>query len=125
MHIGPSENKHNCQLCKKEFLCRCHGKYYGKDVWTDNEPCDEYEFGGSEERLMEIEVGKTTDNLERTQVIEILKNEINYAKQHGGDAQAEALSKALFSFVRIDKLKEESKKKKKLISNIEDALLSK
>jgi hypothetical protein len=48
-------NKHNCQLCKNEFLGRCLGKEYGKDVSLNNEPCDEYKFGGTEERLHEIE----------------------------------------------------------------------
>lgn len=48
-------NMHNCQLCRKEWLGRCFGKKYGKDVSVDNEPCKCYEFGGSEERLKEIE----------------------------------------------------------------------
>lgn len=39
----------------KEWLGRCFGKKYGKDVSVDNEPCKCYEFGGSEERLKEIE----------------------------------------------------------------------
>ncbi len=47
---------HNCHLCKKEWLGRCFGKHYGKDVSVDDTPvCDEYEFGGSAERLKEIE----------------------------------------------------------------------
>lgn len=44
--------EHNCHLCKKEWLGRCFGKYHGKDVSVDDAPvCDEYEFGGSEEKL--------------------------------------------------------------------------
>lgn len=47
---------HNCHLCKKEWLGRCLVKHYGKDVSADDTPvCDEYEFGGSTERLKEIE----------------------------------------------------------------------
>lgn len=48
---------HNCHLCKKEWLGRCFGsKHYGKDVSVDDTPvCEEYEFGGSAERLKEIE----------------------------------------------------------------------
>lgn len=55
MYISYEMNKHNCQLCKHEFLGRCLGKKYGEDVSLDNEPCDEYEFGGTEARLHEIE----------------------------------------------------------------------
>ena len=55
MHITKKMNMHNCQLCRKEWLGRCFGKKYGKDVSVDNEPCKCYEFGGSEERLKEIE----------------------------------------------------------------------
>lgn len=55
MHITKEMNMHNCQLCRKEWLGRCFGKKYGKDVSVDNEPCKCYEFGGSEERLKEIE----------------------------------------------------------------------
>ena len=55
MHITHEMNMHNCQLCRKEWLGRCFGKKYGKDVSVDNEPCKCYEFGGSEERLKEIE----------------------------------------------------------------------
>lgn len=51
-------NMHNCQLCKKECLGRCLGEYYGKDVSVDNKPCDSYEFGGTEQRLKEIEQSK-------------------------------------------------------------------
>lgn len=60
--------EHNCHLCKKEWLGRCMGKYYGKDVSvgrdfltenaeeaTDLPICDEYEYGGSESHLKEIE----------------------------------------------------------------------
>ena len=52
-----SKKGHNCHLCKKEWLGRCFGlKHYGKDVSLDDEPvCEEYEFGGSVERLREIE----------------------------------------------------------------------
>ncbi len=53
-------NKHNCQLCKKEWLGRCLGSHYGKDVSVDNEPCEDYDFGGSAERLAEIEGLKNT-----------------------------------------------------------------
>jgi hypothetical protein len=47
-------------LCKNEFLGRCHGsKHHGKDVSlsgeTDLPICDEYEYGGSPEHLIEIE----------------------------------------------------------------------
>lgn len=55
MHITHEMNMHNCQLCRKEWLGRCFGKKYGKDVSVDNELCKCYEFGGSEERLKEIE----------------------------------------------------------------------
>jgi hypothetical protein len=56
MHITPEQNKHNCQLCKSEWLGRCfNGSNYGKDVSVDNEPCNSYEFGGTQERLAEIE----------------------------------------------------------------------
>lgn len=48
--------EHNCLLCKNEWLGRCFGKYYGKDVSMDNMPvCDEYVYGGTEEHLKEIE----------------------------------------------------------------------
>lgn len=44
--------EHNCHLCKKEWLGRCMGKHYGKDVSIVDTPvCDEYEFGGSQEKL--------------------------------------------------------------------------
>lgn len=50
--------EHNCHLCKKEWLGRCFGKYYGKDISVDDIPiCDEYVYGGSEEHLKEIENG--------------------------------------------------------------------
>ena len=39
MHITHEMNMHNCQLCRKEWLGRCFGKKYGKDVSVDNEPC--------------------------------------------------------------------------------------
>ena len=39
MHITKEMNMHNCQLCRKEWLGRCFGKKYGKDVSVDNEPC--------------------------------------------------------------------------------------
>lgn len=55
MHITPEQNKHNCQLCRKEWLGRCFGKKYGKDVSVNNQPCKCYEFGGTQERLAEIE----------------------------------------------------------------------
>jgi hypothetical protein len=52
--------EHNCHLCKKEWLGRCFGSQnYGKDVSlsgrTDVPICSEYEYGGSEEHLKEIE----------------------------------------------------------------------
>lgn len=60
--------EHNCHLCKKEYLGRCVGKYYGKDVSigrdyktesatnaTDLPVCDEYEYGGTDKHLKEIE----------------------------------------------------------------------
>lgn len=54
--------EHNCHLCKKEWLGRCFGKYYGKDVSmageTDVPVCDEYVYGGSEQHLKEIEVAE-------------------------------------------------------------------
>lgn len=55
MHITPEQNMHNCQLCRKEWLGRCFGKKYGKDVSVNNQPCKCYEFGGTQERLAEIE----------------------------------------------------------------------
>lgn len=55
MHITPEQNKHNCQLCRKEWLGRCFGKKYGEDVSGNNQPCECYEFGGTQERLAEIE----------------------------------------------------------------------
>lgn len=66
--------EHNCHLCKKEWLGRCFGsKHYGVDVsmvgdrdenkrikgeWVDGDMpiCEEYEYGGSEEHLREIEM---------------------------------------------------------------------
>lgn len=66
--------EHNCHLCKKEWLGRCFGsKHYGMDVsmvgdrnenkrihgeWADGDMpiCEEYEYGGSEEHLREIEM---------------------------------------------------------------------
>ena len=49
-------NRHNCQLCKYEFLGRClYENNYGKDVSLENEPCSNYKFAGSPERLKEIE----------------------------------------------------------------------
>lgn len=48
--------EHNCHLCKKEWLGRCHGDHYGKDISvTDTPVCDGYEYGGSEQHLKEIE----------------------------------------------------------------------
>lgn len=55
MHITSEMNQHNCQLCKKEWLGRCLGASYGKDVSIENEPCSSYIFGGTDERLKEIE----------------------------------------------------------------------
>ena len=47
--------EHNCHLCKNEWLGRCFGKHYGKDVSIDDMPiCDGYVYGGSEEHLKEI-----------------------------------------------------------------------
>lgn len=48
---------HNCHLCRNEWLGRCFGsKHYGKDVSVNDTPvCEEYEYGGSQERLREIE----------------------------------------------------------------------
>lgn len=49
--------EHNCHLCKKEWLGRCCGEYYGKDISVDDIPiCDEYVYGGLEEHLREIEM---------------------------------------------------------------------
>lgn len=66
--------EHNCHLCKKEWIGRCFGsKHYGMDVsmegdrdenkrikgeWADGDMpiCEEYEYGGSEEHLREIEM---------------------------------------------------------------------
>lgn len=46
---------HNCWLCKKEWLSRCFGEtHYGEAV-DDDMICEEYVFGGSEERLREIQ----------------------------------------------------------------------
>lgn len=49
--------EHNCHLCKKEWLGRCFGsKHYGIDVSVNDTPvCDEYEFGGSQEKLEAIQ----------------------------------------------------------------------
>lgn len=56
MRITHEMNMHNCLLCKNEWLGRCcHEKHYGKDVSVDNEPCDSYEYCGTEQRLKEIE----------------------------------------------------------------------
>lgn len=56
MKITHGMNMHNCQLCRNEWLGRCyHKKHYGKDVSVDNEPCDDYKYAGSEQRLKEIE----------------------------------------------------------------------
>ena len=65
MHITHEMNKHNCQLCKKEFLGRCFGERFGTDVSVDNEPCDGYEFGGSEKRLREIERNNEQEQIKR------------------------------------------------------------
>lgn len=56
MNISREQNKHNCQLCKSEWLGRCfNARNHGKDVSIDNEPCESYEFDGTPERLAEIE----------------------------------------------------------------------
>lgn len=55
MNITSEMNMHNCQLCKKEWLGRCYGKLRGKDVSMENKPCSDYEFGGTQERLNQIE----------------------------------------------------------------------
>lgn len=49
--------EHNCFLCKNEWLGRCFGsKHFGKDVsMNDKSICDEYDYGGSDEILAEIE----------------------------------------------------------------------
>ena len=65
--------EHNCHLCKKEWLGRCFGsKHYGMSVsmegdreenkrlkgeWADGDLpiCEEYEFGGSQEKLEAIQ----------------------------------------------------------------------
>lgn len=51
--------EHNCRLCKKEWLGRCHGPQYGKDVSlegiTDVPVCSDYIYGGTEKHLKEIE----------------------------------------------------------------------
>lgn len=52
--IKHEDNKHNCQLCTHEFLGRC-GIGIRNDVSMENEPCDNYHFGGTDERLKEIE----------------------------------------------------------------------
>lgn len=52
--------EHNCHLCKKEWLGRCFSKYHGKDVSVNDTPvCDEYEFGGSEEKLEAIKYAES------------------------------------------------------------------
>lgn len=69
--------EHNCHLCKKEWLSRCFGnKHYGMDVsmegnreenkktkgeWAggDLPVCDEYEFGGSTEKLEAIQYAES------------------------------------------------------------------
>lgn len=60
--------EHNCHLCVYEWLGRCFGKYYGKDVSVDDTPvCEFYLYGGSEERLKEIEEnGKNYLNLDKS-----------------------------------------------------------
>lgn len=76
MNITHEMNMHNCQLCKKEWLGRCFGKKYGKDVSVDNEPCKCYKFGGSKERLKEIE-----NNMKwRFQKEDEIMNQSNYEK---------------------------------------------
>lgn len=57
-HIEPNDNKHNCQLCGKEFLGRCHcdkTDRFGKDVSMKNTPCEYYDFKGTDKRLKKIE----------------------------------------------------------------------
>lgn len=63
MNITHDMNKHNCQLCKFEWLGRCMGQHYGADVSVDNEPCAYYVFGGSEERLKEIEFNQQSKTI--------------------------------------------------------------
>jgi len=76
LNITHEMNMHNCQLCKKEWLGRCFGKKYGKDVSVDNEPCKCYKFGGSKERLKEIE-----NNMKwRFQKEDEIMNQSNYEK---------------------------------------------
>lgn len=67
MHITKDMNMH-----RKEWLGRCFGKKYGKDVSIDNEPCKCYEFGGSEERLKEIE-----NNMKRWFIEKVRKSNNN------------------------------------------------
>ena len=48
--------EHNCHLCSYEWLGRCFGKHYGKDVSVDDMPiCTDYKYSGSDEKLKEIE----------------------------------------------------------------------
>lgn len=58
-------NMHNCQLCNHEWLGRClceNTEHYGKDVSVHNEPCVYYEFGGTAQRLKEIEQNMRKEN---------------------------------------------------------------
>ena len=52
--------EHNCHLCMNEWLGRCLGdKHYGEDVSVDDTPvCEEYVFGGSEEKLAAINTAR-------------------------------------------------------------------
>lgn len=47
--IKPEDNKHNCQLCKTEWLGRCLNN--GNDVSVKNKPCQFYVFAGTKEKL--------------------------------------------------------------------------
>lgn len=61
--------EHNCHLCKKEWLGRCMGKHYGKDVSIDDTPvCDEYEYGGSQEQLKAIQKNQKKEIGMKTEV---------------------------------------------------------
>lgn len=50
--IKPEDNKHNCQLCKTEWLGRCLTT--GNDVSIKNKPCQFHVFAGTKEKLEKI-----------------------------------------------------------------------
>ena len=60
--------EHNCHLCKKEWLGRCHGLHYGNDVSVHDTPvCNDYEFGASDDKLKLIEYAESIGVKELTE----------------------------------------------------------